>query len=180
MQENTYNETALIKQAQNNPADFAPLYDRYYKPIFVFIFKRIRQRELTADLTSQVFLKALVHIKRYEFRDIPFSSWLFRIAMNEVNMNFRNIKKTFHVPVSEKEVKSIIDETQLEDTFQNKQQVVEVLNTLDTNSSQLIELRFFDEYSFKEIGEITGMSADNAKIKTYRILEKLKKMISLK
>lgn len=180
MQENTSNEIAQIKKAQNNPADFAPLYDRYHKPIFVFIFKRIRDQEVTADLTSQVFLKALVHIKRYEFRDIPFSSWLFRIAMNEVNMYFRNIKKTFFITVSEKEVKGIIDEVHLEDSFQNKQQIVEVLNKIDTNSSQLIELRFFDEYSFKEIGEITGMSADNAKIKTYRILEKIKKMISLK
>ena len=48
---------------------------------------------------------------------------------------------------------------------------------LPEDELQLIEMRFFEKRSFKEIGEILEITENNAKVKTYRILEKLKKII---
>ena len=46
--------------------------------------------------------------------------------------------------------------------------------------TQLIDLRFFEKQSFREIGEIFGITEDNAKVKLYRVLRKMKKMVTLK
>ena len=51
-----------------------------------------------------------------------------------------------------------------------------LLEQLTTNEVQFLELRFFENYSFKEVGYLLGISEVNAKIKTYRIIDKLKKL----
>ena len=67
-------EEELIKKAQADPALFKPLYEAYYKQIFLFILHRIGEKELTADVASQVFLKALLNIGRFRFKGLPFSA----------------------------------------------------------------------------------------------------------
>lgn len=80
------NEQKLIEKAKQNSADFSPLYELYYKPIFLFVLRRLSDKELAADVTSQVFLKALQGISKYVSQGVPFSAWLYRIAINEVSM----------------------------------------------------------------------------------------------
>ena len=63
-------ELGLIKAAKLNVDAFGPLYDKYYKPIFLFIFRRTEDEDLTADLTQHVFIAAMINIKRYEFKVI--------------------------------------------------------------------------------------------------------------
>ena len=86
------NEWIEVQAAQKNPASFRTLYDRYYESIFRFIFKRSADETLSADLTSQTFLKAMQKIDKYVFKGVPFSAWLFRIASNEVAQHFRKLK----------------------------------------------------------------------------------------
>ena len=66
------------------------LYDKHYKAIYLFIFHRIYDKEITADLTSQVFLKALINLKTFKYKNVPFKAWLMRIASNEVGQYYRN------------------------------------------------------------------------------------------
>ena len=74
-------EEELIRNAQANPDEFRLLYERYFKKIFLFILHRVGDKAIAADITSQVFLKALININKFSFRGLPFSSWLFRIAL---------------------------------------------------------------------------------------------------
>ena len=59
------NEQKLIELAKTNPARFAPLYNHYYKPIFIFVFKKVRNEFTCDDIVSKVFLKAILNIKKY-------------------------------------------------------------------------------------------------------------------
>lgn len=171
-------EKQVIEAAKKNPARFAPLYNKYYKPIFIYIFKKIKDEELTGDLTSKVFLKALLNLNKYEDRGFPFSSWLYKIAGNEVNMYFRKASKKQQVELNEKDLKVLMDEVSLDtDREEQLQLVLDSLNQLPLEVTELIDLRFFEKRSFSEIGEIIGTSEGNAKIKTYRALEKLKKLL---
>ena len=61
-------EMQQVEAAKVNPAEFDALYDTYYKSIFVFIYRRTGNEEICADITSQVFLKALINIKKFEFQ----------------------------------------------------------------------------------------------------------------
>src|SRR5438552_2058242 len=79
----------MIADAKSNPALFSGLYDKYYEPIFRFVYQRLDDKDFAFDTTQQVFLKALNNIEKYEFRGFPFSSWLYRIASNELTNGFR-------------------------------------------------------------------------------------------
>lgn len=76
-------EEEVICKSRQNPENFRVLYEKYYRRIFLFILHRVGDKATTADLTSQVFLKALLNLSGYNFRGLPFSAWLYRIASNE-------------------------------------------------------------------------------------------------
>jgi len=170
-------EAKAILAAQQDPKYFSVLYNRYYKPVFVFVYKRINNQEVTADVTSRVFLKALLNIAKYKDRGFPFSSWLFRIAVNEVNQYYRDLKKEATVSLGEMEVEHLVEDLEIENTERHQQLMVDALNELAEEDARLVELRFFEHLSFQEIGAIFGWKEANAKIKVYRILKKMKAFV---
>ena len=172
-----FNTTGRLNSIILETARFTPFYDHYYKQIFLFIFKKVRNEELTADITSKVFLKALLNLSKYEDRGFPFSSWLYRIASNEVNMHYRKANKKQEVELNENDLQTLLDEVSSSSTDEQMELVINGLNQLPLEQMDLIDLRFFEKRSFREIGEIIGTTEGNAKIKVYRALDKLKKII---
>lgn len=173
-------ELDLIKASQKNLRHFGPLYDRYYSAIFRFIFKRVSSKDQTADLAQQVFLKAMMNIKNYQDRGFPFSAWLYRIAINEVNMFYRKKKKNVHVSITGMEIGEMIQEMESGEDEVKLQSVVMSLNDLPEEKTQLIDLRFFEKCSYREIGEIYGITEANAKMRVRRTLQQIKRSIFLK
>ncbi len=171
-------EPELIERARKQSKYFGVLYDRYFEQIFRFVFKRLGGLEDTAgDLTQQTFIKAMANLDRYEDRGFPFSSWLYRIAQNEVSMFFRKQKKQHFIPITENNLFVMAEEANIVVSSIREEQdiLIEILNSLDSAQLDLIELRFFQQMSFKEIAEIYNISEANAKMRLYRILEKLSK-----
>ena len=162
--------------SKKDPRYFAPIYEKYYEQIFMFVYKRIDEEEATADVTSRIFLKCLKNIDRYQFRGVPFSAWLYRIAINEVNQYFRDEKKKDRVVNLESHhVNVLFEEMELLEIQEEPEVVVaKLLGTLKPEEVQYLELRFFEGQSFKEMGFLLGISEVNAKVKTYRILKKLR------
>lgn len=173
-------EWAEIQAAQKNSALFRPLYQRYYEPIFRFIYNRVSDEETTADLTSMVFVKAIQKLKEYQFKGVPFSAWLYRIASSEVALHYRREKKKRVVSLDGIHTIGLIDEaTGGTDSYtQMVELLIQVLDDLPLADIELIEMRFFEERPFKEIAGILGTSEANAKMKTYRLLERLKKKLT--
>lgn len=169
-------ELAYIKKAKDDRRFFAPLYEKYYQQIFYFIFKKVQDESTTGDITSKTFLKAMLNIDKFKYKGFPFSAWLYRIASNEVNMFFRESKKAILVEVLEKDIISIVNE--FEETQEAELTIVlSLLESLPNEQRELIELRFFDELSFKQIADIFEITEANAKMKVYRILSKLEEKI---
>lgn len=166
-----------VQAAQLNPAHFRVLYNRYYSPIFKFLFNRLLDEETTADLCAQVFLKAMQNLSKYTFQGVPFSAWLYRIATNELNGYFRQTQKkrvialedhhTFHLEWEDDDKASL--ELSI-DALKN------VLQKLDPDDVLMIELRFFEKRSFREVGDIMGYTENNAKVRLYRLLERMRKL----
>ena len=173
-------EMQQVEAAKLNPAQFDVLYEKYYRSIFVFIYRRTGNEDVSADITSQVFLKALLNIKKYVFKGVPFSAWLFRIAFNEINMYFRKSNTHRVISLEQNSLIQIAQEVQGEDNTLAQQQMMAALKQLNGDDIQLIELRFFEKRSFAEVGEIIGITENNAKVKVYRILDKLKKVLKTK
>lgn len=170
-------ENDWVNRAKKDPSEFHVLYDKYFTSIFNFIYRRTGDEDLADDLTSQTFFKALTNLKKYEFRGLPFSAWLFRIASNEVNKFFTKRNKNRVFSLEEERVRQLVGESDQEDMEQKLKLVVEVFKDAPKDIVEVLELRFFEEKSFKEIAYILDISESGAKMRTYRALEKLKGII---
>lgn len=171
-------EEIEIRRAQHNASAFGVLYERYFKKIYLFVLNRVREKEAAVDITQDTFVKALSGINTYQNRGLPFSSWLFRIAINETNSFFRKKNRARIVPVEESQLKNLREELGEDETevtgFAKK--LPYLFEQLSEKQVSLIELRFFEDKSFKDIGEILNMTEINAKIQTYRTIDKMKKI----
>ncbi|MCB0649932.1 MAG: sigma-70 family RNA polymerase sigma factor [Saprospiraceae bacterium] len=166
-----------IQAAQQNPAQFRPLYERYYDPIFRFVFRRTADESLSADLCSQVFLKAIQRLDRYTFKGVPFSAWLYRIASNEVAQHFRGNQQQRVVSINDSHVEELANELGAIDDGRQLENMVRLLDDLNPDDLEIIEMRFFEDKPFREIADILQITEANAKMKTYRILGRLKKKL---
>jgi RNA polymerase sigma-70 factor, ECF subfamily len=175
--ESMQEEWVLIQEAKANPAAFRSLYNKYFESIFRFIYRRTADQNQSSDICSQVFLKAMQKLPSYKFKGVPFSAWLYRIASNEVAQFYREEKKNRVVSIETSQLSDIIDEIDHTDNEYLRNVMISAIDDLKEDDMQLIEMRFFEQRPFKEIAEIIGITESNAKVKTYRILEKLKKKI---
>jgi RNA polymerase sigma-70 factor (ECF subfamily) len=170
-------EEQILQKAKRDPAEFRPIYEQYYKRIFLFVHHRVGDKQQTADITSQIFLKALQKIHSFQFKGFPFSSWLFRIAVNECNDFFRKTRRQRLVILEEAHAEILYEEMFGDEAMQELKTTLPIILTqLDEKELQFIELRFLEEKPFKEVAEILGVSENYAKVKTYRVLEKMKKL----
>lgn len=173
-EEEIADEQRIIEASKKDPRVFGKIYDRYYEGIFHFVYRRTDDEELTADLCSQTFLKALQNLKKYEFRGLPFSAWLYRIASNEVNKFFNKKKKNRVFSVEEERVLELFENDEKEFSQEQIQLLISTLKELPTETMEVLELRFFEERSFKEIAFILNIGESGAKMRLYRAVEKLK------
>lgn len=171
------NEWLEVQAAQRDSAMFQPLYERYFESIYLYIFRRIADEELAADICSQVFLKAMQRLYSYEYKGVPFSAWLYRIASNEVAQHFRKAKKNRIVSIDDANVVDMFEDVDEPVELPSQEELVVALDKLKEDDLQLIELRYFEGLPYKEIAEILDITENNAKVKTFRILNRLKKKL---
>jgi len=157
-------EYQVVRQAMKNPAIFQTLYDRYFTRIFHFIFRRIDD-------------EALGNLRKYTFRGVPFSAWLYRIAANEVNRHYRNTRQKMVFSIDEEEFELLLSQHSTEEVEElDAEYVINQMRTMHEAEIQVLELRFFENKSFAEIAYILDINEANAKMRTYRAVEKLRKL----
>jgi len=161
-------EKELVRQAQKAPDAFAKLYDQYYPKIFGYILRRTANIEAAQDITSEIFFKALRKLWQFQWRNISFSSWLYKIAANEINQYFRKAeyKKSLSLeelqeqgfePTSPDDPESELIEAQ--EQLKQHQDFLEIqvkIVRLPAKYQEVIALRFFEQKQIKEISEILG------------------------
>jgi RNA polymerase sigma-70 factor (ECF subfamily) len=172
-------EYTVLGKSRKNPRAFGELYEKYFDRIFNFIYRQTEDEDLTADLCSQTFLNALKNADQFEFRGVPVSAWLYRIASNEINKHYRKIKGKRIFSVEEIRVKELIEQENegWDEELVNK--LIEFMKELPTDMLEVLELRFFEDKDFKEIAFILNISESGAKMRTYRALDKLRKKFKL-
>ncbi|MCB0395280.1 MAG: sigma-70 family RNA polymerase sigma factor [Flavobacteriales bacterium] len=171
-------EETWITAAKKNVSDFEPLYRRYHEKIFRFIYNRVSDEDLAYDTTSEVFLKAMLKIDKFKFKGLPFSSWLYRIAANTVKDLYKANKTRQIISADTPGLHLIAESISFEEKEEKEihiQWLTESIADLPEEDIQLITMRFFEKRPFKEIGEILNLTETNAKVRLYRILDKMKK-----
>ena len=179
-------EKELVRQAQKAPDAFAKLYDQYYPKIFGYVLRRTANLEAAQDITSETFLKALRKLWQFRWRNISFSSWLYKIATNEINQYFRKAeyKKSVSLeelqeqgfePISSHDPENELIEAQEKlKQHQDFLEIQEKIVRLPAKYQEVIALRFFEQKQIKEIAEILGKKEGTVKSLLHRAVEKLR------
>ena len=183
-------EKEILRRIKKDPQAFALLYDRYYAPIFSYVFRRLGDYDLSKDITAETFLKAYCNVGSFVWRGVPFSAWLYRITSNEINLYLRKKKynPTYlndsglqHFLQYEEGIET--EKAALEKAMQEHQEFLAVqqqLSRLNEKYGEVIALRFFEEKSIKEIAVILGKNEGTVKSLLSRGLEKLRKAMEKK
>lgn len=173
-------EIAIIDRSKKDPKAFGEIYEKYFDRIFYFILRQTDDEALAADLCSQTFVNVLNNLSRFEYRGVPFSAWLYRIATNEINKHYRKFKGKKIFSIEELKVKELIE--QVDEGWDEELigRLIAFMNELPTDMLQVLELRYFEDKDFKEIAYILDITESGAKMRTYRALDKLRKNFNLK
>ncbi len=150
------------RAAKRDKEAFALLYDRYVDRVYKYIYFKCRRTEEAEDLTAQVFMKAWEAIDRYRWEGFPFSTWLFRIAHNQLVDHYR----TDHPTASLDAARAIHRGPDLYEVILNKltgEEIRAALKHLSEPQQRVLILRFIEGYSVSEIADI--MEKDPAAIR---------------
>lgn len=171
------NEKDIIEASKKDPVHFRPIYEYYYHPVLNYINQRTNEINDAAEIASTVFYKALLNIGKYKYRNLPFGAWLFRIAYNETMQHFRRTKKSRYIVLDDHLINNLADEVQT----QNKSELLKAtkiaIEHLRPAELEIIDLKYFQQKSNADIAFILGLNEGNLKVKTHRIIRKLKKLI---
>lgn len=170
-------ELQWIEASKKDPSAFGKLYQKYYTDIFRYIWKRTTDEELTATLVSDVFVKAIQGISKYTYQGVPFSAWLHQIARNELNLYYRSTAKNRSVVIETDQLKDVMTDIEEDDKEEQLQKLISGLSELDQEELELLEMRYFEKRSFKEVSDILNIKEGNAKVKMHRVMQKLKTII---
>lgn len=167
-------EEAEIEAAKQNPRDFGPLYNRYYARILSFVYGRTTSKDDARDITQQVFMSALENIGKYKAQGVPYSAFLFRVALNELNRFYRRSKVRQAVNIDDEQVSDVLTEIGAENTAETDAKLMKALQQLEPEEMSIMQMRFFDKIPFKDLCEILEISETAAKARVYRLLDRLK------
>ena len=183
------NERSLIERAKKDPEAFGILFEKHYPATFGYVFRRVEDWSVSKDITSEVFLKAFKSLWRYRWQGIPFSSWLYRIATNEVRMYFRKGRRpilSLDQLMEEIGFEPIDPQTLEAERLEAERKLREYDDFLAIRSKILalpikyqdvIMLRYFERKSVKEIAEILNKKEGTVKSLLSRGIGKLKQLL---
>ena len=154
-----------------NNAAFDALLHRYESKVFTYIAYSVRNEELAQDLFQECFIKIITKLQNGQYTENgKFASWVMRIAhnliidyhrQNQIRTEISNdevevdLFNNASLAVDENREKEMIDQQLLAD-------VKSLIKLLPESQREVVLMRYYDELSFKEIAEKTGVSINTA------------------
>ncbi len=163
-------ERTLVESAQRDPKRFADLYELHFDRIYAYILHRVRDRAEAQDLTSEVFHRALANIRRFEWRGVSFAAWLYKMAANAIADRGARVSRESG-PMSDPVAEAGLDEAE------DAARVFRLVRDLPPDQRRVLELRFVEEKSIREIAAELDRSEGAIKQLQFRGLENLRARI---
>ncbi len=167
---------AAVKEAVSARETFAELYEEYMPKVFRYIQYRVNDMQLTEDLTSTTFEKALVSFSKYSSDRAKFSTWIFSIARNVVIDHYRVKGRKVTIPLEEATEVSSRDLSPEEELFKGEEleRLHVYLAQLPQDEQEIIRLKFGAELNNRQIAKMLGLSESNVGTRLYRAVRKLR------
>ena len=172
-------ESTLVQRAQQKDSQaFSEIYEAYFDKIYRYIAMRIRNDMEAEDLTQQVFMKVLHSISTYKSQGVPFSSWVYRIAHNQVVDFLRQHNKKATVDIDGLALPDMGDDPQhiMEKEYDIKQ-LKQAMKHLTEAQQEVLSLRFTSEMPIVQCAEVMGKSEGAIKALQHSAVQALKKAL---
>ena len=170
MKEPKADEQLLIEAAKRDPSRFGELYEAHFERVYAFVAARVRGREEAQDVTAEVFHKALARLPAFEWRGAPFAAWLFRIAAHAlVDRAARSGRERELTPADDPPVEPASFEA-----AERRALLFRQVRRLPRDQRRVIEMRFAEDKSIREIAGELGRTEGAVKQLQFRALENLR------
>ncbi|MDP3971124.1 MAG: RNA polymerase sigma factor [bacterium] len=180
-----YSDQELVSQSVQNNERFKYIIEKYEQPLLRYI-RRLTNvtNEDAEDILQETFIKAYQNLNSYNPK-MPFSSWIYRIAHNQVISDFRSRKARPHgnsVVISDEQYDSMFqDDTDIEQDIDKailREHMQTALQKLDAKYRDVLVLKYLEEKSYKEISDILRKPEGTIATLINRAKKKLKKVIN--
>lgn len=167
-----------VERAKTDPAAFGQLYDRYAGQIYRFVRARVHDDCEAEDITEEVFLSALRHIKGYRDQGRPFSCWLYRIAVNAVASHYRGRRSQLSLD-EELELAAPTGDP-IDDVVQRDRlrAVWQAVDRLPRQQRAAMILKFSMDMTMEDVGTVLDKSPAAAKLLIYRAVQRLRQELT--
>jgi RNA polymerase sigma-70 factor (ECF subfamily) len=163
-------ERRLIEAAQQDPSRFAALYEIHFERVYAYVLRRLGDREATEDVTSEVFHHALANLPRFEWRGAPFGAWLMRIAANAIADRWRrgSRERTDALANDPAGAEPSPEEIEI------RAQLFRLVQELPIEQRKVVQMRFAEEKSIREIAQALGRTQGAVKQLQFRGIQALR------
>ena len=163
-------ERLLIEAAQKDPACFADLYEINFERVYAYVSRRLGNREAAEDVTSEVFHHALANLPRFEWRGAPFGAWLMRIASNAIADRWRRGWRE----QSDEFVNDPASAEPSPEEIEIRAQLFRLVQELPIEQRKVVQMRFAEEKSIREIAQTLGRTEGAVKQLQFRGIQTLR------
>lgn len=156
-----------IEAAQRDPSRFGELYEEHFYRVYAYVARRVGDRHQAEDVTADVFREALAGIGKFEWRGAPFAAWLMRIASRAVADHFKRLGR---------EAVNLEDQPEagVSSEIERRAMLFQLVERLPEAQRRVIELRFVEQKSIREIAQEFGRSEGAVKQLQLRAIENLR------
>ncbi len=168
-------ERLLVEAAQGDPAKFDALYELHFERVYYFLARRVRDRAIAEDLTSEVFHKALANLSSFEWRGAPFSAWLFRIAANALADQYKRASREQPSSGNANAPDELPDLSSPDlEAIDYHARLFRLVDHLPAVQRQVIRERFVEQRSIREIAARLNKTEGAVKQLQFRALQALR------
>lgn len=164
------------------PPDFEQWFHDYRSAVYSYVRFRVSTRETAEDVTSEVFMKALRSIHRYDSNKASPKTWLLRIARNAVTDHLRSLQRRGSLHVSLDRVPDLVaDVPSQEERVLKEERIQHLLNgtqMLRAADQEILALRYGSELDNNEIADALGISPNAVAVRLHRVLKRLKDAVT--
>ena len=163
-------EQLVVLYSDGNDSAFDALLERHKQSIYAYILYTVRDADLADDIFQDTFIKAITTIRQGKYTETgKFKAWIMRIAHNLIIDFFRQKKQENTISKDSYEVDLLNNVNFCDDTFESQlvksqvlQDVKKLVYYLPDKQREVLEMRYYNDLSFQEIADLTGVSINTA------------------
>ena len=170
----------VAKLAVTDEAAFTELYNEFFPVVYKYLLSKSRSGEMADEAVSRTFLNMYAHLSEYDESRGAFSTWLFRIAVNELRMIFRGKQRSLDTSWDEGFDPPAPEHASPEERFLKKereQELHDALMRLPERERKILEMTYWLELSAEQIADELGMTKEAVWASLSRSRKTLKKYL---